>query len=460
MGNTHSIHPRPFPKTNLVRLYAMLSCLAFLAGRGMTEPSHLSQIIPDGHQWTVTHFMAGENKTFVFPDDYETVQTLPEKDRLHIINIARHFEKNIEHVRKVGRAFYSSPLLGRSTIVADANLNLREVLISTNEQGSRPLARHAPILSALPAYSRIHIIVMEDSLDNAREELLATDRLERTRLHPVTGWLEKTPSGFQSRRPTRWVRDAFIPGRDAKGEPVLFFPIAHSNISDLTRNDLIFFKNIPDSGQKVVGLPIFVRGGNIQLITAGNDRIMFLGERELRYNADIFLATTQFRPPDRMLLDILKTISGVDRIVVLPNSDHLFHLDMAMSIPRSGIAAVIAPLDPENLDANDLAVIQGVRAELAKLGVRRIDVPTTAARVASFKSVVNGVPFKNTDTGQASFLLPEFPDEAVHLVDKPEPGSLNQLVRDAYSKMSVLAIPLEERFFPMNGNTHCVLIGL
>lgn len=432
--------------------------LPFLAGP-VVAATTVPDIIPAAHQWSVRHRVGNEIRTLTFPDAYAKITDYAPQDRAQILEVARRLERNIDYVRRVGRAFYANPGLGDFRIVPDKDLTLKEVVIAVREQVATPLARHEPILAALPTYTRIHIITPKDSVERVQKELQGLRLLNRSTLHPVDVWVEKTERGFAYRRPTRWVRDAFLPGKDAQGKPVQFLPIAYSDIRDLTRNDLGFFEKIVDGPQRVLRMPVFVRGGNLQVATIGNERVLFVGEREFRYNEEIFLATTQYLPPESLLLDVLKRVSGADRIVVLPNSDHLFHLDMVMTLPRPGAVAVIAPIDPDRLDAKDREVIDRVRSEVAKLsGLKRIDVPTTAARVSNFQSVVNAVPFRDAQTGQRSVLLPEYPDQMVQFGGATV--ALNKLVRDAFSRTGVKPIPIEERFFPLNGNTHCVIVGV
>lgn len=417
-----------------------------------------AEIIPEGHRWTVNRRVGGETRRFVFPDAYAQLDSLPAVERRQILDEARRIERNIEHVRQVGREFFGGSQPAGLQMILERELGLREVVVAVREPGEAPLERHWPILDALPKYSRVHVIAPRDSVDMVQRELLGRRMLARSVVHPVDVGTEPVGAGFVAHRPSRWVRDTFIPGKDAQGHPVTFLPLAYAGISDLTRSDLDYFESLSYPKARVVRLPVFVRGGNVLLAAAGKEKILFVGEREFRHNAEVFLATTGFRPPDELLTDVLKRVSGADRIVVLPNSDHLFHLDMVMSLPRPGVVALVAPTDPEKLEASDREVIARVRAEIGALRLRIVDVPTTAARIAAFQSVVNVVPFRNASSGRRSVLLPEYPDQAVNR--RGRSVSLNALVRAAFGRTGVRPIPLEERFFSNNGNTHCVIVGV
>lgn len=421
----------------------------------LAGPAYPPEIIPTTHKWEIVAGIEGTQQRFVFPDDYAKLNKYPPQVRSPIIEAASRAERNIARIREIGRSFFADARKHTYRMLPDSELALREVVIAVRENSADPLTRHEPILRALPDYSHIHVITPKDLLATVRSKIGAIPQLEhKATLHPVDVWVEKTNAGFVYRRPTRWVRDAFLPGRDDTGRPVVFLPPAYTSIRDLTRNDLDFFRNITGSAERQLRLPVFVRGGNLKLVEHGRRRILLIGEREFRYNEEIYLATTQFRPPEQLMIDVLKEISGADEVVVLPNSDHLFHLDMVMALPRPGVAAVVAPTDPARVSDEDRTVIRRVREELTRIGVRRVDIPTTAARIGAFQSPVNGVAFRNATTRQRMFILPEFPEQAA------DPHKLNALIRQRYREAGVRPLPIEERFFSLHGNTHCVMVGI
>lgn len=413
------------------------------------------EIIPATHKWEIVAGIDGVPQRFVFPDDYAKLSHYPAPVRGQVLAAANRAERNIARIREIGKAFFTDARKHNYRMIPDSELTLREVVIAVRETSPDPLVRHEPILAALPAYSRIHVITPKDLLTTVRDKVASLPGLaQKTTLHPVDVWVDKTSNGLVYRRPTRWVRDAFLPGRDDTGNPVVFLPPAYTSIHDLTRNDLDFFRNITGSAQRQLRLPVFVRGGNLKIVEHGKRRILLIGEREFRYNEEIYLATTQFRPPEQLMIDVLKEISGAEEVVVLPNSDRLFHLDMVMAMPRPGVATVIAPLDLARVSPDDRAVIMRVRQTLARIGIRRIDIPTTAARIADFQSPVNGVAFRHATSRRYAFLLPEFPEPAAGA------SRINALIRQRYRETGVQVIPLEERFFSQHGNTHCVVVGI
>lgn len=418
-------------------------------------PGYPPEIIPADHKWEIVAGIDGAQHRFVFPDDYPRLNKYPPQVRSPILEAANRAERNIARIREIGRAFYADARKHSYRMIPDSELSLREVVIAVRETSVDPLARHEPIIRVLPAYSRIHVITPKDLVATVRDKVGSVPGLaQKTTLHPVDVWVEKTNAGLEYRRPTRWVRDAFLPGRDDTGKPVVFLPPAYTSIRDLTRNDLDFFRNITGSAERQLRLPIFVRGGNLKIVEHDKRRILLIGEREFRYNEEIYLATTQFRPPEQLMIDVLKEISGASEVVVLPNSDRLFHLDMVVAMPRPGVATIIAPLDPHRVAREDRAVIRRIRDELARIGIRRIDIPTTAARIAAYQSPVNGVAFRDATNGQRMFLLPEFPEA-------PAGGQrITERIRQRYRDTGVQVLPLEERFHSLHGNTHCVIVGI
>lgn len=417
--------------------------------------SYPPEIIPANHKWEIVAGIDGVQHRFVFPDDYPRVSKYPPPVRAQILELAGRAERNIARIRDIGRSFFADARKHSYRMQPDSELGLREVVIAVRENTTDPLLRHAPIIQALPSYSRVHIITPKDLVAMVRDKVAENRELaSKTTLHPVDVWVEKTNAGLTYRRPTRWVRDAFLPGRDDTGKPVVFLPPAYTSIRDLTRNDLDFFRHITGSAERQLRLPIFVRGGNLKIVEKGKRRILLIGEREFRYNEEIYLATTQFKPPEQLMIDVLKEISGAEEVVVLPNSDQLFHLDMVMAIPRPGVAAVIDPIDEKHMTPADRAVIRRVRDELTRIAIRRIDIPTTAERIAAYQSPVNGVAFRHATTREQTFLLPEYAE------DTAETRGLNAKIRQRYRAAGVRVAPLEERFFPLHGNTHCVIVGI
>lgn len=429
--------------------------LLFWAAAIRAAPGYPPTIIPADHKWEIVAAIGGEPHRFVFPGDYPRLNRYPPQVAGPILEAAGRAERNIARIREIGRSFFADARKHSYRMIPDSELTLREVVIAVRESGADPLARHEPIISALPAYSHIHVITPKDLIATVRNKVGSIPGLApRATLHPVDVWIEKTSTGLEYHRPTRWVRDAFLPGKDDAGKPVVFLPPAYTSIRDLTRNDLEFFHDITGGADRELRLPVFVRGGNLKIIEHGKRRILLVGEREFRYNEEIYLATTQFRPPEQLMIDVLKEISGADEVVVLPNSDRLFHLDMVVTMPRPEVAAVIAPLDPEHVPPEDRAVIRRIREELARIGIRRVDIPTTAARIAAFQSPVNGVAFRHATSRQRMFLLPEFPEPTSRA---PRTAAL---IRQRYRDAGVVPVPLEERFYPLHGNTHCVIVGV
>lgn len=428
-----------------------------LSACAMAAAAYLPDIIPPDHKWEIVAGIDSKRQRFVFPDDYPKLSRYPAPVRAQILEEANRAERNIERIRQIGRAFFADARKHSYRMIPDSELALKEVVIAVRETSPDPLVRHEPIIRALPAYARIHVITPKDLMAAVSEKVRQTPGLAgKATLHPVDVWVEKTSAGLMYRRPTRWVRDAFLPGQDDADKPVVFLPPAYTSIRDLSRNDLDFFRNITGGTDRQLRLPIFVRGGNLKIVEHGKRRILLLGEREFRYNEEIYLATTQFRPPDQLMIDVLKEISGAEEVVVLPNSDHLFHLDMVIAMPRPGAAAVIAPVDPELVDPRDREVILRIRQELDRLGIRRVDIPTTAARIANFQSPVNGVAFRHARSGQRMFLLPEFPPTGRARAD----ARLTAQIRERYRAAGVRVVPVEERFHTQHGNTHCVIVGI
>lgn len=421
------------------------------------------QIIPPDAPWTVSLPDLLGDRVLRIPDDLPALNTLPAPKAAEARRAIARIEENRSYMRKIGERFFAASELDRYVIRPDYEhtLSIAAVSIALDDVErlkADPLWRHRPILDALPDYSQILVRIPEAAAGIVTE---AIQRLpQRDRIRTGLTRRRKTDHGIPYTRPSRWIRDSFLVADDRRtGSPLLLLPPAYAQLDSLVDNDLRFFEPSQGWMQPSLRIPAFVRGGNLHAAdNAAGQRILFIGERERVFHAEAFRYATRHEPPAALFDAIIERIAHEARVVVLPNSSHLFHIDMVVGFPRRGVAAILSPLPGEPLSAADRQVIATTRAVLLREGFRIIDIPTTAARVAAFQSPVNAVPFRNRRSGKASLLLPVFPDATV--VRDGHPQSLNAWIEAAYRHEELAVIPVDERFYPNKGNTHCALRAL
>lgn len=359
--------------------------------------------------------------------------------------------RNIDILRETAQRFDRAAGDGRLHMVPEYERDLRELLIAATrvrDGGPLTIMPHAPILRALPNYSQIRIFVPREGKAAVTRELTQLG-LTRRALLMID---DDRPRGALT---PPWMRDQVLVvdagTRAILATPMRFYPgrLAESDLSHLGR--------LRARGREVLRIPLFFRSGNLLLGRQGR-RILFVGQGELYLNAAGYVQSSIARPASDDVLEGFRTLAGADQVVVLPNSERLFHIDQYVAPLADGVAALIKPLDPQNVAPEDAATIEQTRRILRELGFRIIDIPTLAERIAAYQSPVNIVPFRDLERHDRAALVPRFADRPV-LVDGIR-RSLNALVAEAYRTAGIRPVEVDDNFAPLMGNTHCVAVPL
>lgn len=437
-------------------------CLLFALvalGLPLASPAHhpagqwrAQRLIAEGSPWNLHLDQANGPLTLRMLSDGPRIGRLPPNlEREARTRVAERAE-NVRALRLAAQEFDRATADGRLHLAPEYERDLREVLIAAMRPrpGASPSIRaHAPILKALPAYSRIRIFVPPKEAATVRKELKALNLSSRATL--VID--DDAKSGEKL---TPWVRDKLLVV-DGGSRAILATPMRFYPGRRLAENDLRHLGRLRASGREVLRTPLFFRSGNLLLGRAGQ-RILFLGEGELYLNAAGYVQAHLARPDSAEVIAGLQALTGADRVVVLPNSDRLFHIDQYFAPLADGVAALLAPLDPERLPAEDARAIAEAGRMLRELGFRVVAIPTLAERVLAYQSPVNIVPFRDLQRMDRAALVPRFPDRQV-VVDGRR-RSLNQLVAEAYGAAGTRAILVEDHFSDWMGNTHCAAVPL
>lgn len=192
-------------------------------------------------------------------------------------------------------------------------------------------------------------------------------------------------------------------------------------------------------------------------VTRGR-RILFIGRDELQLNQDYYFNAFFYFPPQEEVLALFKQIAAADEVRVLPNSKHLFHLDMAMSVLKPDTLALIEPVDEDGLDEDDRKVIVEMRRALTEYGFHIVGVPTFADWVSSFKSPVNILPYADRHSGHLRAIVPQFEERSV--MENERAVQIYQKIIQVYSDAGVDVTFATSKFYPFNGNFHCAVIPI
>lgn len=333
---------------------------------------------------------------------------------------------------------------------------LREVAL-TLDQGdllaSAPLQRHLPVLKALPEYTNILLLVPTPLIEAVQAQLQQENLALRTILIPVqTQVSAHGATATPTESSARWIRDGMLVSK-LGGSSVIYAPIAYKQMSDISVSETAFLYELAFSRRIVLPLPLFIRGGNFTIAESDAIKYGFIGENEILLNESAFLQSFGFKPPRHAFLEVLRVLSGVDEVVVLPNTPNFHQIDLALVALGNMNVGVIDSLDP--LAEADAIALARIRATLTDLGFTVAPIPSSAARIEAFRSSVNGIAFVDLSHQQHTILLPLFPDET--FTANGAATDLNTLIREAYGKLGYRTVWIDDRVDNLKGSIRSIL---
>jgi hypothetical protein len=411
------------------------------------------QLLSTDRAWALHDRVGGTD--FVIPAQLPEIARLPRDRQQRLMNEVRRHDVNVRILRKAFTELQHAVESGAMRADPEYDTNLAEVVIGIDRgitEGSvRLLALHEPILRALPSYARIIVVTPAAAEKRVRAEIRALGLKGRTRFVIDSDHPEKPAT-------TRWVRDVLLVSRQ-DAQAAIATPLRYLPHPDLRWDDLRHLAGLRTPQRTRLSTPLFFRAGNLMLgIAPGGRRVLFVGADEFRFSTTVYDETIGGHPSQEAMISLMRAIVGADVVEVIPNSTHLFHVDMAIAMIGPGVAALLDPVDPPALSGPDRTVLEQARAALARQGFRIVPIPTVAKRISRFQSPVNIVPFRHRDSLQAMAMVPTFPDVALNL--RGRPASLNALIDARYRGAGIVPIPVEDRFNDLGGNTHCAMVAL
>lgn len=425
-----------------MRRLPALIVLAVAATAALAHPGHEvpdDRLLPEDQRWELVD---GRSR-YVLPEQLPELRALPADRRRRLERLIEQHDLNVRFVRKAIKATRGAVRGGRLKAKPEYRAALAEIVIGVDRElaaGGHPLHAHEPVLLALPSYTRIDVMTPAAFRADVERDLRVLGLEHRARVV-----VHRRPA--TDRAATRWARDTLLVAGDPRS--TIFRPLSYWPRRELQGDDLRYLDFLRTSRRDVVTVPLFYRAGNL-LLGIADRPLLFVGRDEMAGNHEVYRHTAGAVPPPDAVLEVFAALTGAAESVLLPNTRRLFHIDMYMSFLADGVAALLDPLDPDALPAEERAVLHQAREELTRRGFRIVPIPTVAARIAAFQSSTNIVPYIDRDTGARRALVPDFPD----LVVGGE--SLNRLVARAYRDAGIEPVFVEDRFYPSEGNTHCV----
>lgn len=404
-------------------------------------------------------------ETYLIPSQLDRVRRLPEPERSDSLRWIGEHEANLSFFRRTAGGFFPQINSGAIRTMPEYDMDLGEVVLAVavdDAKEANPLFAHEPLLLALPPYTQAVLFVPEVAIRKVRQRLRELALSKRVR---IVSSQRKAGVDF-GEGATRWVRDIMLAGSE-HGKPLLLSSLAHKNYADVVHNDLGYLERIAGPRQNVLRMPIFFRGGNLELARAAGRKVLLIGADEMAMNQKWFVEAFGFEPERNAVPEILKRATGAERVLILPNSRNFYHLDMYVTPLADGAVGLLAPVDPQRLTPADRDVLSRSSALLRGAGFRIAELPSSAERIGKFQSPANSVSFVDRRTGRRRVLVPQFPQPAgadLARDDRAAQGltrsDLNTRILDAYRRAGLAPIPVEDRFHPNWGNIHCALVPL
>lgn len=430
----------------------------FLVIAGPVQPHEVSpglgeRLLPADQRWRLFDNTPTDARQFLLPEQLPELAALPADRQQRLRGLIREHELSVRFVRKAIKATRGAVRGGHMHAKPEYRSALSEIVIGVDRglaAGGDPLHAHEPVLRALPAYTRIEVLTPARFVPEVNLALRRLGLDSRTRV-------VANPKPPEDHGATRWVRDTFLLAEEGRRQ-TLFHSLGYQPRRDVYADELGYLEFLRTSRRKVVTVPLFYRAGNFLLGVKDGRSILFAGADEIAGNNDVYRQVIGRVPPVDAVLEVFAAITGADEVQTLPNTRRLFHIDMYLSFLDDGVVALLDPLDPGHLSAEDRDVLQRARAVLGKRGFRIVPVPTVAERIARFQSSTNIVPYRHRETGERQALVPDFPDLTVRINGRDQ--SLNALVDQAFRGAGVRPVFVEDRFYRNQGNTHCALVAL
>ena len=321
---------------------------------------------------------------------------------------------------------------------------LKRVVLSLAKRDISLKLQHS-LLQALPAYTKIILLLPESSVGLIRQDL--EDKVYRDRVEFVTYpavslknsqvWLlfrdkdklvqvDTEGSLVQGYSGNVWTQDMFEVARDSAGRVLLLRSCIHKYWSTAGAKtaahiapDNAYLDQLSAVGLEVRTLPLAFMGGNVFIDEINGEQVAFCGSDILKTTRVVFRAIHDTSPSDAETVAVLRDALKVDKVVLIGASrlqpGQMYHLDQAMLLLPNRVAAVARIVAQRPLASPDAEEIRDaerflitLRSVLRRLGYRIVDVETSAQNVLRCQHYVNAIPYVDAETHRRTLLMPVF----------------------------------------------------
>ncbi len=377
----------------------------------------------------------------------------------------------------------------RCRIVPEYDRSAKKVLVSL-AAGDTTLDLHRDVLSRLPAYTEIIMLLPEESLESIKAELANEPYAERVRtvayrprkregvlLYLLAEDSDKlTPVRVESaavQHGTSWAQALFEVTTGPGGRKLLLASCVHKCFGavgvgeDMTlAGDNVYLDRLSFAGLDVLRIPLAFKGGNILIDEIGGRRIAITGGDVLRNTRTVWRSFVESDTSDLKIESALRKALDVDEVVVVgapgPQPTFLYHMDQAVVLLPKGVAAITNIVEApsgETIGGKDRQEIEQARLFLSELRLaltgleyRLVNVDTSARSILRYQHYANAIPYIDAETGERTLLMPVFPSSQTSFE-----AELVKKNTATFESLGYRVVHVPSRAHELKGGIHCLV---
>ncbi|MGR3177492.1 MAG: agmatine deiminase family protein [Candidatus Anammoxibacter sp.] len=372
-------------------------------------------------------------------------------------------------------------------LVPEYEQTLSDVILSFSAN-DKNLDFHNQLLSALPKYTHINLLVPANISKSVVRELRDKSYNNHTRLisyetkifhDPRLALYDEDANDFSLvsktdlslPQGTKWIRDSFKSLTNLKGQSLLYLPITQKGFYNVDFGktheyvrDNLYIKQLSKIGLKVKYSPLFFEGGNILIGEINKKQIAFVGSDTIRTTSIMHKHLPgKVIDASEIKNTLLKTFGVDDVIFVGFGINHqpkkMFHLDQAIIFLKDGVVGVshITGEDPKSSEEQEFVreaklFLSQTRTLLTSLGFKVYNVDMTVQNVLNYEQYVNAIPYTNIETKQKELLMPVFD---LHQTANDKQIQNNNIL--LFESMGYHVIRVHVTSTELKGGIHCLI---
>ncbi|MGE3163743.1 MAG: twin-arginine translocation signal domain-containing protein [Planctomycetota bacterium] len=375
----------------------------------------------------------------------------------------RAFARYLEYEReRVARSVADARALAGAKVnaVPDYDRTLERVLLTLRHPKLARLFRE--LVAALPSYTEVIVV---GPTENAA-------RGWQSDLDGALGRRVKIVEAAESSFVEVWAQDV-LERVTADGAGALVLPLFYRYLSaDLPRSSPQQGRTNVDgvghglqsvTGERAYLAPVFFQGGDVAFDRLDDQAVVFTSANTVvdtqRYYRQVL---GEERGADAILRRFGQ-IFGVSRVELLAEQESrllTLHIDQNCCLLPGRVALVTRlvqdkssqrPLAPTAEIEFEVRRCDSVRSKLAALNYRIVDIEVTPAQLSASQIALNGIPFRERESGQRTFLMPTWKNLS------PVEASLQAANVSRVAALGIEPRLVLEEFHAGGGNLHCAV---